>query len=54
MRVLAIGLLGAVLFLSSPSPTLAHVQSKHPHHAAKAHHWFWQHWHIHHRKPQRK
>jgi hypothetical protein len=53
MRKLVIIVLGAVLFLTAPIPTLA--VAKHPtRHAVKHHHWFWQHWHVHHRKPKRR
>lgn len=51
MRALAIGLLGAVLILTAPIPTLAIGQTKHHHrHTVRTHHWFWQHWHHNHRK----
>jgi hypothetical protein len=51
MRKLAIGLLGALLFLTSPIPTLAVSHAKHQRrHTVQRHHWFWQHWHLHHRK----
>lgn len=53
MRVLAIGLLAAALSLTIPNPALALNQSKHhSRHAVQKHHWFWQHWHLHQRKPK--
>jgi hypothetical protein len=57
MRALAIGLIAATLFVSLPNPALAVSHTKHHRkHTVSAHHhhWFWQHWRLHHHKAKSK